>query len=49
MTYEVSRVSFSGKGRIKTELNFVNFEDAQKYANETNEFYPNAKAKVEMV
>ncbi len=44
MIYEVA-ATFRGK-RIRTTINFKRKAEAQKYADETNKYYPEANAKV---
>ena len=44
-TYEVT-AKVAGNRRSRTELGFKTKSEAQKYADETNEYYPNAAARV---
>ena len=43
--YEVT-AKIAGSRRARTKLNFTTKAAAQKYADETNKFYPGANAKV---
>ena len=46
MVYEVERNSFTGKGKIRTDLKFKTFEEAQEFTNMSKTYYPNCEAEV---
>ena len=46
MVYEVERNSFTGKGKIRTDLKFKTFEEAQEFANMSKTYYQDCEAEV---